>query len=409
MKLFQSNRTFEDLIQHMYNCGYSNHYIDRIKREQNWLKKYQQTYDITSWLEAFQVRTNSTNSASMKEQYSALYNLIRCYILYENLSFRRQKPLVRRGAYTHLNDYYKKLLDTYLIASKERGLKQGTTRASISACSCFLLAMQEAGHVALDTINELEVLSYFLGKNGENPMSKSSRINITSVFATQLNSYTIEARRILSYLPVLRKKRKTIQYLTKEEISAIRNILTQDNSDISLRNKAIGSLLLFTGMRSGDIAGITFQNIDWENEEILIVQKKTGNTLILPLRCIVGNALYEYIIHERPYSDDEHIFLCEPVPHNSISSGTIGNVATKIYDAVSIRQGDADAKGAHLFRHNLATSFAEQGISRPVISSILGHVDPDSLDEYLFADIKHLRECSLHIEDYPVREEVFLI
>ena len=64
-------------------------------------------------------------------------------------------------------------------------------------------------------------------------------------------------------------------------------------------------------------------------------------------------------------------------------------------------------KGAHLFRHNLATSFSRHDIPHPVISATLGHVDPDSLDHYLFADIRHLRDCAISIECYPVGKEVF--
>lgn len=49
------------------------------------------------------------------------------------------------------------------------------------------------------------------------------------------------------------------------------------------------------------------------------------------------------------------------------------------------------------------------GIARPIISDTLGHADPKSLDYYISADIEHLRECSLSIEGFPIREEVFRI
>jgi integrase len=150
-------------------------------------------------------------------------------------------------------------------------------------------------------------------------------------------------------------------------------------------------------------------DIDWEAEEIRLIQKKTGNELILPLAAVTGNAIYDYVNNERPESDNAQIFLSEIVPHNPINPQTVGHVATKIYETAAIRQDISDSKGAHLFRHNLATSLMGQGIPRPVISSALGHVDPDSVDKYLFADIIHLRECSLSIENIPVSEEVFCI
>ena len=44
-----------------------------------------------------------------------------------------------------------------------------------------------------------------------------------------------------------------------------------------------------------------------------------------------------------------------------------------------------------------------------MISATLGHVDPGSLGHYLFANIKHLRDCAISIESYPVEMEVFLL
>ena len=121
----------------------------------------------------------------------------------------------------------------------------------------------------------------------------------------------------------------------------------------------------------------------------------------------MGNAIYDYISMERPESRHCQVFLCEQAPYRPISPGTVGNAAGRIYDAASIRQKPHDRRGSHIFRHNLAASFAGNGIPHPVISATLGHADPDSLDHYLFADIRHLREYSLSIEDFPVRKGVF--
>ena len=57
----------------------------------------------------------------------------------------------------------------------------------------------------------------------------------------------------------------------------------------------------------------------------------------------------------------------------------------------------------------LTPIFRRFRIARPVISNMLGHADPNSLDYYLFADMIHLRECALSIADFPVSEEVFRV
>jgi len=72
-----------------------------------------------------------------------------------------------------------------------------------------------------------------------------------------------------------------------------------------------------------------------------------------------------------------------------------------------IRQCENERKSMHLFRHHVATSLLQGGVQQPVISATLGHSSPSSLDRYLSAEFKRLKECSLSIEGFPVGKEVF--
>lgn len=407
MNLLHSDQTYEELIQHMERCGYSPYHILHVKREMKWLSQNQDALAISSYEEACRLRSLETASAEMKQQYRAVYGLFRRYALYATLSTPIREPLFRHDTYSQLTPYFQNILDNYKKDCVGRGLKPGTYRSGISACSGLFLHCQQKGCHTLEDITEDTVLSYFCDESERPALSASTKVNIASVFRADLGMYSNAARTILTYLPALNRRRKNIQYLTEEEISSVKEILISENSGITLRNRAIGMLLFFTGMRSSDIAGLIFPDIDWEKEEIRTFQAKTGNELILPLTASIGNAIYDYITMERPQSDSERIFLCEQTPHKPISPGTVGNAASKLYEAASIRQGKQDRKGAHLFRHNLAASFSRNDIPRPVISAMLGHVDPDSLGHYLFADISHLRNCAVSIECYPVGKEVF--
>lgn len=409
MHLLQSDNTYQELIQHMETCGYSSYHIQRVKREMKWLSKNQDVQGISSYEEACHLRSLETESAEMKKQFCAIYSLFRRYALYGTLVTPIREPLFRRDTYSQLAPYFQNILDIYKEDSIRRGLKPGTYKSSISACSGLFLHCQKERCETLEDITEDMVLSYFCDETGKPALSSSTKVNIVSVFHADLGIHTNAARTILSYLPALNRRRKNIQYLTGEEISSIKEILMSEKSNITLRNRAIGMLLVFTGMRSSDIAALTFSDIDWVKEEIRIFQKKTGNELVLPLTASIGNALYDYITMERPQSGSKQIFLCERTPCKPVSARTIGNAADKLYESASVRQGEQDRKGAHLFRHNLATSFSRCNIPHPVISATLGHVDPGSLDHYLFADIKHLRDCAISIESYPVKMEVFLL
>lgn len=98
-----------------------------------------------------------------------------------------------------------------------------------------------------------------------------------------------QCRRLLGYLPALKKRRRNIQYLTKEEVSAVRTAIEQQ--PLSMRNRAVMLLLILTGIRSSDIACLTLDSIDWETATVCICQKKTGLPLELPLTPVIGNAI----------------------------------------------------------------------------------------------------------------------
>ena len=83
------------------------------------------------------------------------------------------------------------------------------------------------------------------------------------------------------------------------------------------------------------------------------------------------------------------------------------DISKLIMKVAGIRETEGNRKGLHLFRHRLATDLLGNGIPQPIISSILGQIAPKSLDTYLSADFKHLKECALSIERFPVSEEVF--
>ena len=174
-----------------------------------------------------------------------------------------------------------------------------------------------------------------------------------------------------------------------------------------LCDKAIGMLALYTGLRGCDIAGMTYDSIDWGKDLIYIRQQKTEFPLELPLTAVVGNAIYDYLTSERPHTESRYLFVTQNKPYDRLKGRSIGNVAVRIMIAAGIRQSKGDRKGFHIFRHHLATALLGNGVPQPVISRVLGHTSPDSLEAYLSADFLHLKECSITIEHFPVSEEVF--
>lgn len=322
---------------------------------------------------------------------------------------RKGRPLLPRSSYFKLLPEFREVVDLYKNYAEKSGLKESTIKKRIYKSSCFLLHMQGRGHKSLSTIMECDVLSFFTDSDGVAALSSTYKREIASVFKSEFGIHTENAHRLATYLPDIRKHRKNIKYLTLEESEAIRNCLNDMGNSLSARNRALGMLLYFTGLRASDAASIRFEDIDWKKDEIHIVQHKSGVPANIPLNAAVGNAILDYIEKERPKSKSNQIFLCGYPPYDPISGDTMWMITSVIYKAAGVRQAKGERRGAHLFRYHLATHLAAQGISQPIISEILGHEVPESLNYYLSADIVHLRECALSIEGFPVGEEVFCL
>lgn len=394
------------LIKHMEDNGYSKNYILLLKTEINWLHKNENRVD--SFEEACAMREGQAMSSEMRRRYRLEYGILKRFDAGIYPDYRLKEPLVKYGAYYQLCPEYKDVIDCYKESDSQRGLKSNTIKGNASAGSCFLQFMQGKGLYSMSDIYEKAAMSFFTDGSGNAALSSGYKKQIAAVFKTDLGKYTEDARRILAYLPCIRPRRKTIPYLQPEENQRLHSIFTKNcKAGLSLRDQAIAALLFFTGLRPCDIASLALYEVDWDADEIRMIQNKTDAPLVLPLTAVVGNAIYDYITAERPESSDRHIFLGKNRPHDPIAPSALWHIASKIYDAAGIRLTDGDRRGTHLFRYNAATTFVGNGIPRPVASAILGHGDPSSLDHYTFADIKHLRECALGIEKFPVREGVF--
>ena len=81
------------------------------------------------------------------------------------------------------------------------------------------------------------------------------------------------------------------------------------------------------------------------------------------------------------------------------------NATTAVLTKAGVR-AKGEKKGLHLFRHHFAVALLQNGIQTPVISEVLGHASPISIEPYLESDLIRLKECALSIEKYPVGKEV---
>jgi site-specific recombinase XerD len=158
------------------------------------------------------------------------------------------------------------------------------------------------------------------------------------------------------------------------------------------RDYAILLLLARLGLRSGEVASLELDNIDW-NAGQLSVRGKSGQRSELPLSAEVGEAIATYLRRGRPKSASRRVFLRVKAPIRGFRGASgVGSVVHHRLQRAGI---DAPTHGAHQFRHGLATQMLRQGASLDEIGEVLGHHNPQTTAIYTKVDLEALRTLAL--------------
>jgi integrase len=161
---------------------------------------------------------------------------------------------------------------------------------------------------------------------------------------------------------------------------------------VGRRNYAILLLLARLGLRSWEIVALNLEDIDWENARITI-RSKGGRLSQLPLPADVGRAVAQYLRHGRPRSHCRRVFIRDKAPRVGFANSIA--ISTLVMRALQNARVASAHKGAHLFRHSLATNMIRQGASLEEIGELLRHQSPNTTAIYAKVDLPALRPLAL--------------
>jgi len=162
---------------------------------------------------------------------------------------------------------------------------------------------------------------------------------------------------------------------------------------VGRRDYAILLLLARLGLRAGEIVRLKLDDIDWESGT-LTIHGKGRRESALPLLADVGGAIAAYLKDGRPRSESRRVFLCAQAPVRSFKSGNaVSNVVKYALGRTGI---ESPRKGAHQFRHALATEMLRRKSSLSEIGEVLRHRNPDTTKIYTKVDLRSLRELAPH-------------
>jgi site-specific recombinase XerD len=158
------------------------------------------------------------------------------------------------------------------------------------------------------------------------------------------------------------------------------------------RNYAVLLLLARLGLRACEIVALELDDIDWDNARITI-RGKGGRLAQMPLPTDVGEAIALYLRSGRPRCACRRVFLRNRAPLRGFAhSITVSSIVRRALIEAGV---DSARKGAHLFRHTLATELLRQEVSLDEIGELLRHESPNTTALYAKVDLIALRSLAL--------------
>jgi integrase/recombinase XerD len=158
---------------------------------------------------------------------------------------------------------------------------------------------------------------------------------------------------------------------------------------IGRRDYAILTVLARLGLRAGEVAALTLEDIDWRAGE-LVVAGKGGRRDRLPLPVDVGQALAAYLQRGRRRGECRHVFLHARAPYCAMNASTVSHVVMRACQ----RAGLPELR-AHRLRHGAATAMQRAGAGLVEIGQVLRHRHTTTTTIYTRTDPSALIELAL--------------
>ena len=293
-------------------------------------------------------------------------------------------------------------LKSYLELLKREGWQKSTVNMHRSSNLRFCKYLLKIGIRSFSDVTPEVINSFNLQDEHSTPEGKAAyncriRCFIIYLYEQKLidNAYLYKA------LPTFASNKASIvQTLSKEDVSTIWSVNPELLSPKALRDYAMVCIGLTMGFRSCDIVSLRFDNINWKNKSICIIQQKTGKLITMPMPVKTGNIIYRYIRDARPKSQEPYIFIRHEAPYDRIQRGVCRSALKRFLNLSS----ESKCK-FHIVRKTFATQLLEGNVRTTLISDSLGHSTENTVHKYLSLDESRMRLCAISMSEAGISYE----
>lgn len=292
-----------------------------------------------------------------------------------------------------------KVMESYLSHLAQQRLKASTIYEKARHLYRFQKYMEASGLQSIKVVILTHILTFLMNIDRRFSTVQHHSIQTLRGFFSHLYSQGLITVDLADQLPrdKFHKQPKLPSVYSEKEINDMISSINR-STKVGRRNYAIVLLAARLGLRSSDIAGIKFSDIDWDNCLIRLEQFKTGRQLELPLFAEIGEAIIDYLKYGRAESTLQKIFLLARSPFTAIADNAIGGVVRTCYRSAGVDISNRKS-GTHTLRHSLAGLLLARGTTLPVITEVLGHESSSSTRYYLRIDLTSMAKCALEVPE----------
>jgi site-specific recombinase XerD len=297
-----------------------------------------------------------------------------------------------------------KALDTTAAADELRRLDEhlaqvrglaASTRANVVRIVARLLRQRfGSGAITLHALTPEHVREFFAeqAKRYTTPVSLGTVVSSLRGYfrwRSMLGDPTAALAGVLS-APANWQQASLPQSLVPDEVDRLVAALGQPGPSMR-RSDAMVRCALDLGLRIGEIARLSLDDIDWAAGTITLRRTKGRRDDVMPLPATTGQAIAAYLRHERPKTVHRMVFATHKTPRERpIGAEVVGMAVRQAYK----RAGLACTR-PHLLRHTMAGRLLAGGSPIKEVADVLRHRSLSSTQIYAKLDVNQLLEVAL--------------
>lgn len=181
-----------------------------------------------------------------------------------------------------------------------------------------------------------------------------------------------------------------VEVFSEQEVNQLL-FFAQDESKVSLRNRLILWLLLYTGVRVSELCGIELRDIDYLTSTLRVTEKG-GKYREIPLRSDLIDLIKDYVRTERQqsrFAESPHLLLSQRA--QKLHKDAVNTMLEQWEKQLGFKMYP------HKFRHTFCSRLLKKGVPLTTVSKLAGHAHIQTTAHYYINTSKQDKELAVNL------------